>query len=153
MSDHRYLCELYGLESSRSHELADVILEEDEKKLREGEENLSLDAGRLVHLVLLTPDSPAKVVKVEFNKVLDKPLEFLRFNRLLGKSQVDPGQWFLEKGYTVRSRKINGHWFQVAFSRGNLVRSEMVEYLRKHTDLDFDESKVDDGRCQTFEGA
>lgn len=114
---------------------------------------LSLDFGRLVHLVLLTPDSPAKVYKVEFNKVLDEPLEFQRFNRLLGKAQDDPGQWFLEKGYTVRSRKINGHWFQVAFGRGNLVRSEMVEYLRKHTDLDFDDSKVDDGRCQTFEGA
>lgn len=150
MSDHRYLCDLYGLEPSRSHELADVILEEDVKALRESEDWLSLDAGRLVHLVLLTPDSPAKVLKVEFNKVLDEPLELLRFNRLLGKAQDDPGRWFLDKGYTVRSRKINGHWFQVAFSRGILVRSEMAEYLRKHTCLEFDEAMLDDERCQAF---
>lgn len=152
MSDHSYLCDLYGLELSHSDELVDVILEEDENELRDKEDMQSLDVGRLVHLVLLTTDSPAKVVQVEFNKVPDEPLDIRRFNQLLGRSQDDPGLWFLDKGYTVRSRKTNGYWFQVAFGKGNLVRSEMIEYLRKHTGLDFDESKVDDGNCQTFGG-
>lgn len=152
MSDHRYLCELYGLEPSRSHELVDVILEGDERELRDGEDRLSLEAGRLVHLILLTPDSPARVVGVEFNKVLDEPIDFSEFNELRGKSRDDPGQWFVDKGYTVRSRKTGGHWFQVAFGRGNLVRSEMAEYLRNHARLEFDEAMLDDGRRQAFGG-
>ena len=152
MSDHRHLCELYGLEPSHSHELVDVILEEDEKELRDGEDRLSLEAGRLVHLILLTPDSPARVVGVEFNKVLDEPIDFSEFNELRGKSRDDPGQWFAEKGYLVRSRKTGGHWFQVVFGRGNLVRSEMAEYLRNHARLEFDEAMLDDGRCQAFGG-
>lgn len=152
MSDHRYLCELYGPEPSRSHELVDIILEDDERELRDGEDRLSLEAGRLVHLILLTPDSPARVVGVEFNKVLDEPIDFSEFNELRGKSRDDPGQWFAEKGYLVRSRKTGGHWFQVAFGRGNLVRSEMAEYLRNHARLEFDEAMLDDGRCQAFGG-
>ena len=153
MSDLGDLCDLYGIEPHRSHELADSVLEEDEKGLRDEEDRLSLDAGRLVHLILLTPDSPARVLMVEFNKVLDDPFYFSGFNELRGKSRDDPGQWFVEKGYTVRSRKTGGHWFQVAFGRGNLVRSEMAEYLRNHARLDFDEATLDDGRCQAFGGA
>ena len=153
MSDHRYLCDLYDLEPSRSQDLVDVVLEKDEKALRDEHERLLLDVGRLVHLVWLTPDSPATVVRVEFNKVLGESLKFLGFNQLIGKSQDDPGQWFIDRGYTVRSKKINGYWLQVAFGMGNLVRSEMIEYLQQHTGLDFDKSKVDDGRCQTFGSA
>ena len=152
MSDHEYLCDRYGLEPSRSHELVDVILEEDEKELRDGQEKLSLHAGHLVHLVWLTTDCPATVVRVEFNKVLDEPLEFLCFNQLFGKAKDDPGQWFLAKGYTVRSKKINGYWLQVAFGRWNLVRSEMMEYLRENTNLAFDEMGIDDGCCQIIGG-
>ena len=152
MSDHAYLCELYGLDPSRSQELADIILEEDERELREAEEDLSLDAGRLVHLIWLTTDTPATVVRVVFNKVLEKPLDLQRFNRLRGTSPDDPGQWFVGKGYTVRSRKTGGHWFQVAFGRENLVRSEMARYLRDLACLDFDEAMLDDGCCQSFGG-
>ena len=150
MSDHTYLCELLGLGPERSHELADVLVEEEEKRSRDEEENLALDAGCLVQLVWLTGDTPAKVVRVEFNKILEKPLSFTGFNRLQGRSMDDPGQWFVDKGYTVRSLRTNGHWVQVVFGRGNLVRSEMLEYLRKHTGLPFDESEVDDGHCQAF---
>lgn len=153
MSDHTYLCNLFGLGPERSHELADVLVEESEKWSRDEAENLALEAGRLVQLVWLTTDTPAKVVRVEFNKILEKPLSFAEFNRLEGRSKDDPGQWFVDKRYTVRSIKTKGHWVQVVFGRGNLVRSEMLEYLRKHTGLPFDESEADDGHCQAFGGA
>lgn len=154
MSDHRYLCNLYGLQPSQSHELVDVILEEDEKKMLSEQETFLLDAGRLVHLVWLTSDSPAKVIKVEFNKVLEVPLEFWGFNHLTDMAPEEPGQWFLERkrGFKVRSKKVNGFWFQCVFGGGNLVRSEMIEYLRKYTNLDFDESKIDSEGCQTIGG-
>lgn len=152
MSDKYYLCDLYGLQASQSHELVDVILEADEMAMRADQERLLLDVGRLVHLVWLTSDTPAKVVKVEFNKVLQEPLEFRGFNQLTGMAPDDPGQWFLarELGYQVRSRKVNGFWLQCVFGGGNLVRSEMIEYLQKHTDLDFDESTIDSEGCQTI---
>lgn len=152
MSDNAYLCELYGLGPERSHELVDSVLEKDERELRDREDWVSLEAGRLVHLVRLTPDSPAKVLRVEFNKVLEERLELAAFNELQGKSPDGPGQWFVGKGYTVRSRKTGGYWFQVAFGRENLVRSEMAEYLN-HARLEFDEAMLDDGCCQLFGGA
>ena len=154
MSDHRYLSDLYGLQPSQSHELVDVIFEAEEKEMRDEQERLLLDVGCLVHLVWLTSDTPAKVIKVEFNKVLQATLEFRGFNQLTGMGPEDPGQWFLarELGFKVRSKKVNGFWLQCVFGGGNLVRSEMIDYLQKHTNLDFDESKIDSEGCQTIGG-
>lgn len=152
MSVHSYLCELYGLQPSQSYELIDAILEEEEKEMLAYQERLYLDAGRLVHLVWLTSDTPAKVLKVEFNKVLQELQEFQGFNHLSDMAPEDPGQWFLKRnrGFKVRSKKINGFWIQCVFGGGNLVRSEMIEYLRNCTDLDFDVFKIDGEGCQTI---
>lgn len=152
MSNHSYISDLYGLPPSQPHELIDVILEGDEKDMLAEQDRLLLDAGRLVHLVWLTAESPATVIKVEFNKVLQEPLEFRGFNQLTGMALKDPGHWFLELkiGYKVRSKKVNGFWLQCVFGGGNLVRSEMIEYLQKHTNLDFDESTIDSEGCQTI---
>ena len=154
MSDHSYLCDLYGLDPSQSHELIDVILEEDEKAIRAEQENILLPAGSLVHLVWLTTEIPAKVLKVEFNKFLQAPLRFDGFNHLKGIDKEDPGSWFLQLGlgYKVRSKKVDGHWLQCVFGGSNLVRSEMIEYLKKCTNLNFDESKIDDSVCQVIGG-
>lgn len=154
MSDHRYLLDLYGLQPTQAHELVDEILDEDEKEMLAEQQRLFLDAGSLVHLVWLTSDSPAKVIKVEFNKVLQEPLEFRGFNDLTGMAPHDPGRWFLERkrGFKLRSKKVNGFWLQCVFGGGNLVRSEMIEYLREHTNLDFEESKIDSEGCQTIGG-
>ncbi len=145
MSDHSYLCDLYGLQPSQAHELVDVIVEGDVKEMLAEQERLFLDAGRIVHLVWLTSDTPANVIRIEFNKVLQELEEFQGFNHLAGTEPKDPGQWFLnrQRGFKIRSKKINGFWLQCVFGGGNLVRSEMIDYLRNCTDLDFDESRID----------
>lgn len=152
MSDHNYLCRLYGVDPAQSDELIEKILEEDEKYMRAEQEQIFLDVGRLVHLVWLTSETPAKVIKVEFNKVLEEPLEFTGFNHLTSMGRKDPGRWFLEKelGFKVRSKKVNGLWLQCVFGGGNLVRSEMIEYLRNCTELNFDECKIDPECYQTI---
>ena len=152
MSDHSYLCDLYDLQPSESHELIDMILEDDEKRMLAEQEEIFLDAGRMVHLVWLTLDVPANVVKIEFNKVLQDLEEFRGFNHLTGMDPKDPGQWFLnqQRGFKVRSKKMNGFWLQCVFGGGNLVRSEMIDYLRNCTNLEFDEFKIDSEVCQTI---
>ena len=120
--------------------------------MRAEQEQIFLDVGRLVHLVWLTSERPAKVIKVEVNKVLEEPLEFTGFTHLTSMGRKDPGRWLLEKelGFKVRSKKVNGLWLQCVFGGGNLVRSEMIEYLRNCTELNFDECKIDPECYQTI---
>lgn len=155
MSDHEYMCSLYGVEPDQEDELIDIVLEKETQLLREMEDEISLQAGRLVHFVRLTTDVPAQVVSVEFNKRLSERLDLRRFNTLASELPRDPGSWFVERGFTVRSKTIRGFWHQYAFAASgpqNLTRSEIISYLRDVALLEFDESKVNDCSLPTIIG-
>lgn len=152
MGDTEYLCDLYGIDPSESHKLVDIILEGDEKDIKAEQDALSLEPGRMVHLIWLTSASPAQVVKVELNTRLKERLCFQGFNQLSDVDFNDPASWFLRKGFTVRSTKVNGRWLQCAFASSgptNLTRSEIIEYLRDVAKLAFDEYKVNDHSAPT----
>jgi hypothetical protein len=155
VGDHEYLCSLYGLEQGQGEELVDAILADDTKLMRARADELCLRAGRLIHWVQLTTDVPAKVVRVKFNSRLEEHLDLKPFNTLSSVSCDDPGSWFVEKGFTVRSRKVNGFWQQYVFASSgpeNLTRSEIISYLRDVALLDFDESQVNDCSLPTIVG-
>ncbi|CAM3935982.1 hypothetical protein [Pseudomonas wadenswilerensis] len=155
MGDHEYLCSLYGLEAGEDEDLIDIVLAGDTKELRAQEDISCLAPGRLVHRIWLTKNVPACVVKVELNSRLSEELNLNGFNTLSSNSPQDPGSWFVEKGFTVRSKKINGFWQQYAFASSgpqNLTRSEIISYLRDVALLEFDESQVNDYSLPTKVG-
>lgn len=135
MSDNEYLRELFDVNPLEEHDLVDIILSEDNRIEKPSVENdhLYLDAGRTVHLIWLTTFVPARFVKAKFNIQLETPLSFEGFNRLNDGTWQEPGSWFVDKEFTVRSAKVKGNWLQCVFrSTGhqNLTRGEIIEYLR-----------------------
>lgn len=147
MSDHEYLRDLFGSSPQEGHDLVDIILEQDEKELMTEQEDITLNAGKIVHLIWLTTSSPAKVMKVAFYITLQDTLHFKGFNHLTHETLDNPGSWFVNKGFTVRSKKANGNWLQCIFpgnSVVNLTRSEIIEYLQNVAKMDFKEFDIND---------
>ena len=74
-----------------------------------------LPKGKLVHIIKLIASYPAKPVGIIWNKKLPDNLRCNGANHLISTDYDDPGSWFVKKGFTVRSSKNNGYWYQIAF--------------------------------------
>ncbi|EGQ9707358.1 hypothetical protein ACTNIH_004646 [Vibrio parahaemolyticus] len=144
MGDFAYLSNKYGLSAENADELVERILESDVKFAKSEAEKISLNKGRDVHLIRLTKEKPAKVFEVELNTQLSESILFSGFNYLDSPDYRSPGSWFVDRGFTVRSKDFGSYWLQVAFAESgpvNITRSEVIEYL-KLIGLPFDESKI-----------
>ncbi|WP_219624988.1 hypothetical protein, partial [Vibrio parahaemolyticus] len=144
MGDFAYLSKKYGLSAENADELVERILESDVKIAKSEAEKISLHKGRDVHLIRLTKEKPAKVFEVELNTQLSESILFSGFNYLDSPDYRSPGSWFVDRGFTVRSKDFGSYWLQVAFAESgpvNITRSEVIEYL-KLIGLPFDESKI-----------
>lgn len=153
MSDHGYICDIFDLSPAHAHELVDIVLANDVEQERGKHDSLFLEVGRLVHLIWLSQDPPARVLKVKLNVRLTESLKFHGFNHLSIEAHTEPGSWFVNKGFTVRSKKTDGYWLQCAFASfgpENLTRSEIIEYLRDVAKLIFDDYKVNDSSSPTI---
>jgi hypothetical protein len=146
MSDFEDLCEMYNIGSNNSENLINIILKEDALNDKLKREEYALEIGRHVHIIWLTTNTPATVVKVELNTILEERVVFDYFNELCNPSFEHPGSWFVRKGFTVRSRKFDGYWLQYAFSNSgqeNITRSEIMEYL-DIVNIPYNEMDIDD---------
>ncbi|MBU2952737.1 hypothetical protein [Marinobacter sp. F3R08] len=132
MSNLEDLREAFGVHDCEDHDVIDAVLDKISAQERTTEEQYLIKKGREVHRITLTKNVPATVLQVELNTPLDEDVCLTRFNELDSPDSRNPGSWFVQKGFTVRSKKEGGHWVQYAFkSNGanNLTRSEIMEYL------------------------
>ena len=92
----------------------------------------NLPKGKLVHIIKLIASYPAKPVGIIWNKKLPDNLSCNGANHLTSTDYDDPASWFVRKGFTVRSSKNNGHWYQIAFKKNHnetcLSQDEVKEY-------------------------
>lgn len=92
----------------------------------------TLPKGKLVHIIKLITSHPAKPVGIIWNKKLPDNLSCKGANCLRSTDYDDPASWFVRKGFTVRSSKNDGFWYQVAFKNNHsdtyLPQSELKEY-------------------------
>lgn len=133
LSDYQDFCETYGgaasdpeffenwLDQYCSSELTD---ESDGKDV--------IPKNTLVHIIKLTSEWPAVPVGIIWNKVLEKPLSCNGANMLVGTSYNDPAKWFVCNGFTVRSRKINGFWYQVAYKEKQVNSYLAVDEIQSY---------------------
>lgn len=89
-----------------------------------------LPKGKIVHIIKLLASYPAKPMGIIWNKQLTEPLTCVSANHLRSTDHDDPASWFVRKGFTVRSSKINGFWYQVIFKESNL-ETQLGERARK----------------------
>ncbi|MCR8914233.1 hypothetical protein FDP08_12850 [Marinobacter panjinensis] len=132
MSNLEDLREAFGVYDCEDHDVIDAILDKIFAQERTGEEHYLIKKGREVHRITLSKNVPATVLKVELNTPLDEDVCLTKFNELDSAESRNPGSWFVQQGFTVRSKNEDGHWVQYAFkSNGanNLTRSEIMEYL------------------------
>lgn len=132
MSHLEDLKDIYGLHSCPDHEVIDAVLDHISKEAIEEEQKTLLSKGRLVHKIVLTNEVPARVVYAELNSILEHDVYVGDYNELRSYDYDSPGSWLVSKGFTVRSKKVNGNWVQYAFTcRGpsNLTQSEIEEYF------------------------
>jgi len=97
--------------------------------------NNELPAGKCIHIVTLTTDSPAMPLSVEWLHYLEKPLYCYPYNHLTNPTWREPAQFFIERGMQVRSRKIDSQWKQIIFCNHqdyNLSDSDMNEYESRY---------------------
>lgn len=135
MSDYQDLCEMYGTDAS-DPDFLDWLIDGAGDSSREHKENqhfqcnTRLPSGRLVHMVKLVASNPAKPVAAKFNFKLPTEIGFSKANILSSPDLENPAGWFVERGFTVRSMKENGYWYQLAYKATNdltILSKEMVE--------------------------
>ncbi|HIF9534259.1 TPA: hypothetical protein ACX6S0_002618 [Photobacterium damselae] len=83
------------------------------------ESNDFLPKGKIVHIIKLLAEYPAKPVGIIWNKKLKESLDCSRANYLKSTDHDDPASWFVRKGFTVRSSKVGDYWYQVVFKENN----------------------------------
>ena len=93
--------------------------------------------GKLVHMVKLTGSSPAKPIKVIWDITLKKDISCNKANYLGGRDFEDPARWFVANGFTVRSMKENGHWFQLIFKVSNTETRLTKQQKSKYESIAF----------------
>ncbi len=132
LEDLKDLKDIDGLHSCPDHEVIDFVLDSISKEAIEEKQKTILSKGRLVHKIVLTNNNvPARVESAELNLILERDVYVGDYNELRGCNFDLPGSWLVRKGFTVRSKKVNGYWVQYAFTcRGpsNLTQSEIEEY-------------------------
>ena len=89
-----------------------------------------LPVGKIVHQIKLLATYPAKPMGIIWNTKLNEPLLCTNANYLNSTDHDEPASWFVRKGFTVRSKKINGYWYQIAFKATN-PETQLGEQDRK----------------------
>ncbi|WP_010448811.1 hypothetical protein [Vibrio rotiferianus] len=119
MSDYQELCERYGT-TAGDPDFMDWFLdhinsEEVAKTYPPNAIVNGLNKGRLVHMVKLTATRPARPIAAKFHLILPNDVSFTKSNVLTIDTLDEPAGWFVSKGFTVRSMKENGCWYQLAY--------------------------------------
>ena len=117
MSDYQDFCESFGGCASDPGFMDEWIgnfCSDNPKKKQNSIENV-LVKGKLVQVIKLTTEPPAKVVGVIWNKKLEYDLSLKCAKQHIGKNKTDPASMLISRGYIVYSRKENNHWYQIAF--------------------------------------
>lgn len=134
MSDYQDFCESFGGCASDPDFMDswfNEYLSKDDSLNITTEED-SLPVGKVVHIIKLRASCPARPEGIIWNKKLKKALNCAGANYLSEAEFDDPASWFVRKGFTVRSSKINGYWYQVVFKEQNnmtlLSLSERKDY-------------------------
>ena len=136
MGDYQDFCESYGGCASDPNFMDEWIqkylCDEDNNYDKKASTSDTLPKGKLVHIIKLTASYPAKPVGIIWNKKLPDNLSCNGANHLTSTDYDDPASWFVRKGFTVRSSKNNGYWYQIAFKKNHnetyLSRDELKEY-------------------------
>ena len=145
MGDYQDFCEAYGGCASDPDFMdnwLDKYARPDNYKVKRVAKNkeLTIDStstnnipkGKLVHMVKLTGSRPAKAIKVIWDIILKENINCSKANYLGGLDYDDPARWFVANGFTVRSMKERGHWFQLIFKASNtetkLTDAQKSEY-------------------------
>ena len=71
--------------------------------------------GTEVILIKLTGDNPAKLLEEHHNFILKKDFNCFKCNQLKFTGNHDPASKYIKKGYTVRSAKEDGYWYQICY--------------------------------------
>lgn len=148
MGDFEYMRNLMNLAPGEEPDMVEIFLEREERAQRLEEEQLRLEAGRVVHLIWLTQDLPASFVGAAFNFVLPEDVVFANYNHLKDPTADSPGSWFVANGLSVRSRKVGAYWLQCVFGSerpADLFRHEIVEYLQAVAKMQILESELPEG--------
>jgi hypothetical protein len=139
MSDYQDFCEMYGGSTNDPNFMDNWFREYASIECVEKD---ILKMGKLVHLIKLKATKPAKPVGIIWNKILEKPLECDGANYLNSVEYNDPASWFVRKGFTVRSSKKNGYWYQVIYkdscNQTYLTELEVKEYESICSELNSD---------------
>jgi len=121
MSDYQDFCESFGGCAS-DPDFMDKWMNQylvDEVKTNSTIQNDTLPAGKIVHIIKLQASRPAKPTGIVWNKKLVKSLTCAHANHLSSTDHDDPASWFVRKGFTVRSSKVNGYWYQIVYRDTN----------------------------------
>lgn len=132
MSDYQVFCESFGGCAS-DPDFMDNWMEEYSVSVVKETKNIVgdfLQTGKIVHIIKLSATYPAQPNGVIWNKELSEPLLCDRANYLKSTEHDDPASWFIRRGFTVRSIKINSYWYQVAFKDTN-PETQLDERERK----------------------
>ena len=143
MGDYQDFCESFGGCASDPDFMDKWIDEYLVEEIKEKKTNLKtksispipndfLPKGKIVHIIKLLAAYPAKPVGIIWNSQLTKPFSCVNGNYLSSTENDDPASWFVQKGFTVRSNKTGGYWYQIAFKESNeetlLCGRERKEY-------------------------
>ena len=94
-----------------------------------------LHKGMIVHLVKLLAGSPSKPLHAIWNVQLKKDFSCSKGNYLKVQDRSEPGSWFIEKSFTVRSRKEGKYWYQIAFKETNSETYLISEHQKQYESL------------------
>lgn len=132
MSDYQNFCESFGGCASDPDFMDKWMEEYLVNEVKKAKTNVVdfLSKGKIVHIIKLLASYPAKPMGIIWNKELAEPLPCAGSNYLKSTEHDDPASWFLRKGFTVRSIKTNGYWYQVAFKDTN-PETQLEERERK----------------------
>ena len=141
MSDYQDFCESFGgcasdpdfMDKWMDEYLVDEVKSKPIKVKTKTTSTIQRDilpAGKIVHIIKLLASYPAKPMGIIWNKELIEPLICASANHLNSTDHDDPASWFVRKGFTVRSSKTNGYWYQIVFKKTN-PETQLGEHDRK----------------------
>ena len=100
-----------------------------------------LQPGKLIHMVQLTGDRPAKAIRALWDITLKNVLVCHKANFLTSVDYNDPASWFVENGFTVRSMKENDKWYQVIFKSTNEETALSDQKKKEYESMAFNSEK------------
>lgn len=121
VSDYQDFCESFGGCASDPDFIDNWMEKYLAIEVQEARNNIIdfLPTGKIIHIIKLLATHPAQPKGVIWNKELCAALPCIGSNYLKSDKYDDPASWFVRKGFTVRSVKTDGYWYQVAYKDTN----------------------------------